>query len=201
MKKILLFLLFLPLLSSCDANLYQAMLSGMESFNRGMMYGNIATMNGGVSALNGGLPTNLQPNVAAEQAAQIINSNMQSQIGNYLETEAKNQEFQQNMIQQFSEDVWKHPERYSSVPVDAGGINVNGGGSFGSSSSGYTPSSTSSTTTGRQCDVCRGSGKCRTCNGKRVYWISTSAGQGPCPNCSDGKCRSCGGTGKRKLSF
>lgn len=118
MKKLLLFLLFLPLFTSCGPSLYkQALLMSLD--NQGMMYGNMATMNGGVSALNGGLPTNLQPNVAAEQAAQIINSNMQSQIGNYWETEAKNQEFQQNMIQQFSEDVWKHPERYSSVPVDA----------------------------------------------------------------------------------
>jgi tetratricopeptide (TPR) repeat protein len=51
------------------------------------------------------------------------------------------------------------------------------------------------------CRVCNGLGDCRTCWGKG--WIYNSFGMRgtvPCPNCHnhDGRCTSCGGTGKRK---
>ena len=65
------------------------------------------------------------------------------------------------------------------------------------SSVGYSGSSSSSS--GRSCRVCYGTGKCRTCNGKHWYYDS-SFGIGKkqiCPNCSDGRCTSCGGSGKR----
>lgn len=71
------------------------------------------------------------------------------------------------------------------------------GGYTGGASSGS--SGSSSSTSSRMCRVCVGSGKCRTCNGKGWYY-DTGMGLGTkrnCPNCSDGKCTSCGGSGKK----
>lgn len=54
---------------------------------------------------------------------------------------------------------------------------------------------------GKQCRLCLGSGKCKTCNGKGWYY-DTAFGLDRdyvCPNCHnhDGKCSSCGGTGRK----
>lgn len=73
------------------------------------------------------------------------------------------------------------------------------GYSSSSSSSSGSSSSGSSSSSGRSCRVCYGTGKCRTCNGKHWYYES-SFGTGKkliCPNCSDGRCTSCGGSGRK----
>lgn len=64
--------------------------------------------------------------------------------------------------------------------------------SSGSSSS----SSSSSSNSGRNCTVCSGLGKCRTCNGTGTYWDTLNGVRQICPNCKDGKCTSCGGLGR-----
>lgn len=48
----------------------------------------------------------------------------------------------------------------------------------------------------RTCRVCSGTGLCRTCNGKGTYFDSFSGKRLKCPNCWNGKCTSCGGTGR-----
>lgn len=72
----------------------------------------------------------------------------------------------------------------------------------------YSESSTSSSSTRSQrssssssmCNICVGSGKCNTCNGKGSYIaIGIGSGWHRCTNCNQtGKCPSCKGTGKRQ---
>lgn len=46
----------------------------------------------------------------------------------------------------------------------------------------------------KECYMCHGSGVCQTCNGKG--WYRSMFGDNiVCPNCSDGKCGTCHGTG------
>ena len=84
-----------------------------------------------------------------------------------------------------------------------------GGDNSGSSSSSYSSrrsdssssTSSSSSSSGRQCRLCLGSGKCKTCNGKGWYYDNAFGLDRDyvCPNCHnhDGRCSSCGGTGRR----
>lgn len=66
-----------------------------------------------------------------------------------------------------------------------------GGGSNSSSSS------ISSSTGGKDCSFCDHSGRCKTCNGKGWYYSTVGTGAKiTCPNCKDGKCPHCHGTGK-----
>ncbi len=75
-------------------------------------------------------------------------------------------------------------------------------GSSGSGSSSYSSGSSSSSgsvssSSSKRCSFCLGSGKCKTCNGKGTYYPE---GFGlheltDCPNCSDGTCSHCHGSG------
>ena len=56
----------------------------------------------------------------------------------------------------------------------------------------------SSTSNGRRCEHCLGNGRCHTCNGHYLeYRGYVGAPQTKCPNCSDGSCQYCNGTGWR----
>lgn len=45
------------------------------------------------------------------------------------------------------------------------------------------------------CLTCYGTGDCPTCNGDRLYLNSFTGNQIVCPNCTDGKCWKCNGSG------
>ncbi|MBQ6063395.1 MAG: hypothetical protein IJK87_07155 [Prevotella sp.] len=77
----------------------------------------------------------------------------------------------------------------------------NSGGSSSSSSSTSSSSySYSNNSSGRDCGLCHGSGKCNTCNGKGWYYGELSmTTKLTCPNCPNhnGRCSSCNGTGRQ----
>jgi hypothetical protein len=70
-----------------------------------------------------------------------------------------------------------------------------------SSSSTLGSSSRSNNTSSRDCRLCLGTGKCKTCNGDGYYYNPLDLTKTIlCPNCQNnhnGKCSSCGGTGKK----
>lgn len=86
---------------------------------------------------------------------------------------------------------------YVQTPTDIGNGTTAG--------SNYTPSTTesnssysNSTSSERRCEHCHGSGRCNTCNGNYTHYIGyVGAKPKHCPNCSNGSCRWCNGTGKR----
>ncbi len=47
-----------------------------------------------------------------------------------------------------------------------------------------------------RCRMCGGSGKCGTCNGTRRISNPYTGGYSVCPNCTNGTCTHCGGSGK-----
>lgn len=79
--------------------------------------------------------------------------------------------------------------------------NMNSGGShssshrptFGRSSSGGSSSTTSS---GKTCHICHGTKKCWTCGGNRTYINPLTNKRVACPNCTNGWCSRCNGTGR-----
>lgn len=83
---------------------------------------------------------------------------------------------------------------WSSMPAT---VPAYGGVSTGTSSSGSTSSGSSgSSSSEKSCYLCHGLGKCWTCNGKQYYLNSLTGKNVACPNCTNGMCRVCGGTGR-----
>lgn len=77
-----------------------------------------------------------------------------------------------------------------AVPAYSGGSV-----STSSSSSSYSGSSSSSSN-GTTCPMCHGIKKCWTCNGKQTYHNPLTGKMVSCPNCTNGLCSKCGGTGR-----
>ena len=91
----------------------------------------------------------------------------------------------------YNEHMQSKANAYSTVQRVSSGLYDKQLGIDGSSRTSNSASS------GRSCRVCYGSGKCRTCNGNGTYWDSLNGNRKKCPNCSNGLCTSCGGSGKR----
>ena len=131
-------------------------------------------------------------------------SNTTRQVNQMMMQQMLEQQQQQNQQQQQSQQQNQQQSNgftlsnsYVKTPTDLGnGATVNGGydNSNTSSSNNYSNSSTSE----RRCDHCHGSGRCSTCNGNYTHWVGyVGATPKHCPNCSNGACRWCNGTGKR----
>lgn len=55
---------------------------------------------------------------------------------------------------------------------------------------------TSSSSKGKTCHICHGTKKCWTCGGNQTYINPFTAKRIACPNCTNGWCSRCNGTGK-----
>lgn len=73
--------------------------------------------------------------------------------------------------------------------------------SYASTSGSYSSSTSTSSTKGKMCTLCAGSGQCKTCMGRGYYYSSfNSSTKLSCPNCErnhNGVCSSCHGAGRR----
>jgi len=69
-------------------------------------------------------------------------------------------------------------------------------GNYNNNNEGYSKKSTSGTSSGKSCYSCHGIKKCWTCNGERTYRNPLNGQYVKCPNCTDGLCHVCHGTGR-----
>lgn len=78
----------------------------------------------------------------------------------------------------------------NGIPATMLGGNTPSGGSKSNVNGGSSSS--------RRCEHCHGNGRCNTCNGNYTHWIGyVGATPRKCPNCTNGTCPYCGGTGRR----
>ena len=66
---------------------------------------------------------------------------------------------------------------------------------YSSSSNVNTNTTATSSSSGTPCRLCHGTKKCWTCYGKRTYKSSITGADLVCPNCTNGLCSHCHGTG------
>lgn len=158
--------------TSCDTFL-QGMATGMGGY--GTMYNPYFTP-------IGVLPYQLQPEVYAEQAKKAAEQSAQM------------------AAQQVVQNAQQMRSMINTMPVTPVYVPVTNGTSSETNTSYNTNSYSSSSTNGRACQRCIGTGKCQTCNGRGYYdVIGIGEGRHACPNCAsnhNGKCSSCNGTGK-----
>ena len=96
----------------------------------------------------------------------------------------------------FCTPTFDYSNTWNTAPVYTAPTTVSSGSSTYSSGS-STSTSGSSSSSDRSCRVCYGLGKCRTCNGNRQYFDTFTSKYIKCPNCTNGLCTSCGGSGRK----
>ena len=134
-----------------------------------------------------GMPYGLQPNVAAEAAAQSVMNNVTSGI---WENASKEEQQRQANMEAYAKEVWKNPNVYQTVPVQQ-----SGGSSVPTTT---TTNSGGSSSSGHKCRLCGGSGR-----KVRESWVGDKTSTKWCNECnksvgmghSHTQCDMCGGDG------
>ena len=94
----------------------------------------------------------------------------------------------------YTKSEWRALKGQAIQNMNSGGSSVSPrSSSYGRSSSSGSSSSTSS---GKTCHICHGTKKCWTCGGNQTYINPLTNKRVACPNCTNGWCCRCNGTGK-----
>lgn len=145
-------------------------------------------------------PNLLNPNMAISQVI-----NQQAQLNNMQQSafqsiQMPQIEFKFTAPPTFTFD-WSKID-WTSAPIDnyyqyQGDLINNGVGTTVESKTGNQSSFTNTGATNEKtCHLCHGIKKCWTCNGKRMYINPLTGKYVTCPNCTNGWCSRCNGTGK-----
>lgn len=113
---------------------------------------------------------------------------------NYQNQMYQNQQLMYKRQRQLQEQWAKDASSQIQRNINNNSNNTNYNSSSSSNSNGN--ASQSNRYTNKTCHGCHGSGKCNTCNGKGWYERLGVSGAMNCPNCSNGRCSICGGSGQ-----
>jgi len=174
-------------LVSCNAAVLEGIVAGMNNASNAMMYG--GAMYGGGSSMYSGVPYSLSPDVAVEQATQVINNNVKQYIEEEQRQTKRVQENLNNQMSNFWDNVSVSSDVAPVVPV----YDVNNISTQNMTNQGSTTNSAVTSRSGTTCYLCHGLKKCWTCNGNRTYLVYGKYVK--CPNCTDGLCSHCHGSG------
>ncbi|MDO5482972.1 MAG: hypothetical protein Q4F47_08050 [Bacteroidaceae bacterium] len=144
----------------------------------------------------------------AAQALGEMNNAVQSQINSTINTlNASGDPYSSYTIQSLNAQGYSHnrftqwEQQYLSTPQYV--VDESTATSTSSYSSGTTQSTAKERTqeygsryTQKDCRSCLGQKKCNTCNGKGWFYPTASSTSTDCPNCTNGNCSVCNGSGK-----
>ena len=180
------------------------LLSSCGSFGEGFLAG-LGNMGGGygytASSSGGNMNYLLDPNYAVAQTMaqqqqynQVFGSMAQQAVNQVLSEEE--QEYQQFCKYNKKADGSSYTKgEWRAMKGQAIRDSNNGGGMAPvSSSEGY--NSTITTNKSKTCHICHGTKKCWTCGGNRTYINPLTNKRVTCPNCTNGWCSRCNGTGE-----
>lgn len=197
----LLFLAMAVLLLASCGSFGEGFLAGIGNMG-GYSYGGNSYM---ATANAGNMNYLLDPNYAVAQTMaqqqqynQVFNNIAQQSINQVLSEEE--QEYQTFCKYNKKADGTNYTKNEWRALKGEAIRNMNGGntsvGSSNSTISGSGSSSRTYSTSGKTCHICHGYKKCWTCSGNRTYINPLTNKRVACPNCTNGWCSRCNGTGK-----
>lgn len=202
MKKLkLLFLAMAVLLLASCGSFGEGFLAGIGNM-RSYSYGGNGYM---TSANAGNMNYLLDPNYAVAQTMaqqqqynQVFNNIAQQSVNQVLSEEE--QEYQTFCKYNKKADGTNYTKNEWRALKGEAIRNMNGGntsvGSSNSTISGSGSSIRTNSTSDKTCHICHGTKKCWTCSGNRTYINPLTNKRVACPNCTNGWCSRCNGTGK-----
>ena len=197
----LIFLIMAVLLLASCGSFGEGFLAGIGNMG-GYSYGGNSYM---ATANAGNMNYLLDPNYAVAQTMaqqqqynQVFNNIAQQSVNQVLSEEE--QEYQTFCKYNKKADGTNYTKNEWRALKGEAIRNMNGSntsvGSSNSTVSGSGSSSRTNSTSGKTCHICHGYKKCRTCSGNRTYINPLTNKRVACPNCTNGWCSRCNGTGK-----
>lgn len=188
------------LLASCGS-FGEGILAGIGNMG-GYSYGGNSYM---ATANAGNMNYLLDPNYAVAQTMaqqqqynQVFNNIAQQSVNQVLSEEE--QEYQTFCKYNkkadgtnYTKNEWRALKGEAIRNMNGGNISV---GSSNSTIRGSGSSNRTTSTSGKICHICHGYKKCRTCSGNCTYINPLTNKRVACPNCTNGWCSRCNGTGK-----
>ncbi len=199
--KYLLLALFVPVLVSCGS-FGEGLLAGLSNMG-GYGYGG----NSYITPSSGGnMDYLLDPNYAVAQTMaqqqqynQVFNSIAQQSVNQVLSEE--DQEYQtfckynkKSDGSNYTKSEWRALKGQAIQNMNSGKSTV-----VNSNNTNYGRSNSTNTNTSsgeKTCHICHGTKKCWTCVGNRTYINPLTNKRVACPNCTNGWCSRCNGTGR-----
>ena len=197
----LIFLVMAVLLLASCGSFGEGFLAGIGNMG-GYSYGGNSYM---ATANAGNMNYLLDPNYAVAQTMaqqqqynQVFNNIAQQSVNQVLSEEE--QEYQTFCKYNKKADGTNYTKNEWRALKGEAIRNMNGSntsvGSSNSTVSGSGSSSRTNSTSVKTCHICHGYKKCRTCSGNRTYINPLTNKRVACPNCTNGWCSRCNGTGK-----
>lgn len=197
----LLFLAMAVLLLASCGSFGEGFLAGIGNMG-GYSYGGNSYM---ATANAGNMNYLLDPNYAVAQTMaqqqqynQVFNNIAQQSVNQVLSEEE--QEYQNFCKYNKKADGTNYTKNEWRALKGEAIRNMNGSntsvGSSNSTVSGSGSSSRTNSTSGKTCHICHGYKKCWTCSGNRTFINPLTNKRVACPNCTNGWCSRCNGTGK-----
>lgn len=197
----LIFLVMAVLLLASCGSFGEGFLAGIGNMG-GYSYGGNSYM---ATANAGNMNYLLDPNYAVAQTMaqqqqynQVFNNIAQQSVNQVLSEEE--QEYQTFCKYNKKADGTNYTKNEWRALKGEAIRNMNGGntsvGSSNSTISGSGSSIRTNSTSDKTCHICHGTKKCWTCSGNRTYINPLTNKRVACPNCTNGWCSRCNGTGK-----
>lgn len=203
MKRIKYFLLaiFVPIFVSCGS-FGEGLLAGLGNMG-GYGFGGNSYM---TPSSGGNMNYLLDPNYAVAQTMaqqqqynQVFNNIAQQSVNQVLSEEE--QEYQtfckynkKSDGSNYTKSEWRALKGQAIQNMNSG--NTSGVNSNSTNYNRGNSTNTNSSSGGKPCNICRGTKKCWTCGGNRTYINPLTNKRVACPNCTNGLCSRCNGTGK-----
>lgn len=198
--KYLLLAFFLPLVASCGS-FGEGMLAGLANMGEYGFGGNgymVSSGSGNMDYLLDPNYTIAQTMAQQQQYNQVLGNIAQQSVNQVLSEEE--QEYQ-NFCKyykkpdgsNYTKSEWRALKGQAVQNMNRSKTSdVANGTNYERNSS----TNTSSSSGGKTCHICHGTKKCWTCGGKRTYINPLTNKRVACPNCTNGWCSRCNGTGK-----
>lgn len=179
------------------------LMSSCGSFGEGFLAG-LGNMGGGYGytapSSSGNMNYLLDPNYAVAQTMaqqqqynQVFGSMAQQAVNQVLSEE--DQEYQQFCKYNKKADGSNYSKNEWRAMKGQAIQNMKNNGSTNSSYSRNSTTTSATTSSSKTCYICHGTKKCWTCSGNRTYINPLTNKRVACPNCTNGWCSRCNGTG------
>lgn len=180
---------FVFMFSSCSSSFWEGLATGMSGL------GYYPTYSAGGNNMNYLLDPSYAMAQTIQQQQQVNNFFVETTTATMKQVKREEEEYINNWILNFKNNYGRNPTEQEINDARSQYYQIKNNSYEGNRFSRKTTSTT--TSRDKDCPLCNGMKKCITCFGEKIYLNPLTNKYIDCPNCTDGWCSRCHGSGKK----